>query len=219
MWFRPASADVPEIIRLIDAGMSIARFNMSHGNAKVSLNSSPTTIRILFHVKLVRISYKTSKHQFNLSLIAFIRTTQGWSVNSSRPVASAHTKLVLWSLMSAVAQSEAVRRQSPPRVSISRWERQLASDLMSSIPVHLPTIAFKLTMLICLRQSDLAMISASAMDFCKVLFLRRSWTSSRCSLRMQAYSPVVVKSTSQDTDLRSYPSFSKRTRMIFLRLQ
>ena len=32
----PASATVPEIIRLIDAGMSLARFNMSHGSAKVS---------------------------------------------------------------------------------------------------------------------------------------------------------------------------------------
>ena len=27
---------MPSIIRLIDAGMSIARFNMSHGNPKVS---------------------------------------------------------------------------------------------------------------------------------------------------------------------------------------
>ena len=33
----PASATVPEIIRLIDAGMSLARFNMSHGSVKVSL--------------------------------------------------------------------------------------------------------------------------------------------------------------------------------------
>ena len=38
--YRPASATVPEIIRLIDAGMSIARFNMSHGSTKVSLFTS-----------------------------------------------------------------------------------------------------------------------------------------------------------------------------------
>ena len=33
---RPASADVPAMIKLIDAGMSLARFNLSHGTAKVS---------------------------------------------------------------------------------------------------------------------------------------------------------------------------------------
>ena len=34
--FRPATATAPAIIKLIDAGMSLARFNMSHGTAKVS---------------------------------------------------------------------------------------------------------------------------------------------------------------------------------------
>jgi pyruvate kinase len=34
--FRPAVADVNKIISLFDAGMSVARFNMSHGNQKVS---------------------------------------------------------------------------------------------------------------------------------------------------------------------------------------
>ena len=29
---RPATAEVPGIIKLMDAGMTMARFNMSHGN-------------------------------------------------------------------------------------------------------------------------------------------------------------------------------------------
>jgi hypothetical protein len=33
--YRPASCEVPDIIRLMDAGMTMARFNMSHGTKKV----------------------------------------------------------------------------------------------------------------------------------------------------------------------------------------
>jgi hypothetical protein len=32
---RPATSEAEDIIKLFDAGMSCARFNMSHGNAKV----------------------------------------------------------------------------------------------------------------------------------------------------------------------------------------
>jgi hypothetical protein len=32
---RPASSEVPDIIRLMDAGMTMARFNMAHGTNKV----------------------------------------------------------------------------------------------------------------------------------------------------------------------------------------
>ncbi len=31
-YYRPATAEVPGIIKLMDAGMTMARFNMSHGN-------------------------------------------------------------------------------------------------------------------------------------------------------------------------------------------
>jgi pyruvate kinase len=33
---RPATAEAEDIIKLFDAGMACARFNMSHGSAKVS---------------------------------------------------------------------------------------------------------------------------------------------------------------------------------------
>ena len=35
--FSPSSSETEDIIKLIDAGMSCARFNMSHGTAKVSI--------------------------------------------------------------------------------------------------------------------------------------------------------------------------------------
>ena len=41
---RPASCEVPGIIKLMDAGMTMARFNMSHGKAKVSLLFDISTV-------------------------------------------------------------------------------------------------------------------------------------------------------------------------------
>ena len=34
--YRPATFEVPQIIGLIDAGMSLARLNIAHGDIKVS---------------------------------------------------------------------------------------------------------------------------------------------------------------------------------------
>ena len=39
MFDRPATTEIPDIIKLFDAGMSLARFNMSHGSLKVSFIS------------------------------------------------------------------------------------------------------------------------------------------------------------------------------------
>jgi len=38
--FRPATADVKTMIELFDAGMALARFNLSHGNLKVSVKDN-----------------------------------------------------------------------------------------------------------------------------------------------------------------------------------
>lgn len=50
----PASCEVPDIIRLMDAGMTMARFNMSHGNKKVNARM----IRNFFAARKLR-PYKT----------------------------------------------------------------------------------------------------------------------------------------------------------------
>ena len=50
----PASCDVPGIIKLFDAGMGLARFNMSHGEPK----ANNTMIRRYFEAKKLR-PYKT----------------------------------------------------------------------------------------------------------------------------------------------------------------
>ena len=38
MLYRPSTSETESIIKLIDEGMTVARFNMSHGTIKVLIN-------------------------------------------------------------------------------------------------------------------------------------------------------------------------------------
>ena len=58
----PASQDVPGIIKLLDAGMGLARFNMSHGDSK----KNNTMIRKFYEAKKLR-PYKTCAMMLDLS--------------------------------------------------------------------------------------------------------------------------------------------------------
>ena len=58
----PASQDVPGIIKLLDAGMGLARFNMSHGDSK----KNNTMIRKFYEAKKLR-PYKTCAMILDLS--------------------------------------------------------------------------------------------------------------------------------------------------------
>ena len=47
--YRPASSEIPDIIKLFDAGMTLARFNLSHGTTKVS-KKELKRVKLLFYI-------------------------------------------------------------------------------------------------------------------------------------------------------------------------